>query len=202
MPETLTITDNRTGKTYELPIEHGTIKAIDLRKIKTDPRRVRPDGIRSWLHEHRGLQEPHHLHRRRARHSALSGLSHRATGRALELPRGGLPALLRRAAHARPARRFRGHRAQPHHHPRADQEVHRRLSPRFAPDGRVPLHRRRACPPSTKRARTSFDAQNRIVQFERMVAKMPTIAAFCYRPTRSACRLPIPTTTSAMPATS
>ncbi len=30
----LTITDNRTGKSYELPIEHGTIKALDLRKIK------------------------------------------------------------------------------------------------------------------------------------------------------------------------
>jgi citrate synthase len=33
--ETLTITDNRTGKTYEVPVENGTIKAIDLRKIKT-----------------------------------------------------------------------------------------------------------------------------------------------------------------------
>jgi citrate synthase len=32
--ETLTITDNRTGKAYEVPIENGTIKAIDLRKIK------------------------------------------------------------------------------------------------------------------------------------------------------------------------
>src|SRR5215208_6840552 len=33
--ETVTITDNRTGKTYELPVSEGTIKAIDLRKIKT-----------------------------------------------------------------------------------------------------------------------------------------------------------------------
>jgi citrate synthase len=32
--ETLTITDNRTGKSYELPIEYGTIHATDLRKIK------------------------------------------------------------------------------------------------------------------------------------------------------------------------
>jgi citrate synthase len=31
---TLTITDNRTGKQYELPIENGTIKAMDLRQIK------------------------------------------------------------------------------------------------------------------------------------------------------------------------
>ena len=34
MADTLTITDNRTGKTYEVPITHDTIKAIDLRKIK------------------------------------------------------------------------------------------------------------------------------------------------------------------------
>jgi citrate synthase len=32
---TLTITDNRTGKQYDVPIENGTIKAMDLRQIKT-----------------------------------------------------------------------------------------------------------------------------------------------------------------------
>jgi citrate synthase len=34
--DTLTVTDNRTGKTYELPIQEGTVRAIDLRQIKTD----------------------------------------------------------------------------------------------------------------------------------------------------------------------
>src|SRR5216684_6675000 len=34
--ETLSITDNRTGKQYELPIKNGTIRALDLRQIKTD----------------------------------------------------------------------------------------------------------------------------------------------------------------------
>ena len=34
MADTLTITDNRTGKTYELPIQDGTIRAMDLRQIK------------------------------------------------------------------------------------------------------------------------------------------------------------------------
>jgi citrate synthase len=33
---TLTITDNRTGKTYEVPIEHDTIKADALRQIKVN----------------------------------------------------------------------------------------------------------------------------------------------------------------------
>ena len=32
--DTLTITDNRTGKSYEVPIEHGAIRALDLRQIK------------------------------------------------------------------------------------------------------------------------------------------------------------------------
>ncbi len=32
--ETVTITDNRTGKTYEIPVEHGAIRAMDLRQIK------------------------------------------------------------------------------------------------------------------------------------------------------------------------
>ena len=36
MPQdTLTITDNRTGQNYTLPVENGTIRAMDLRKIKT-----------------------------------------------------------------------------------------------------------------------------------------------------------------------
>jgi len=34
MAETLTITDNRTGKTYEIPIKDGAIRATDLRQLK------------------------------------------------------------------------------------------------------------------------------------------------------------------------
>ncbi len=37
MADTLTITDNRTGKQYEVPIQQGTIKATDLRQIKVTP---------------------------------------------------------------------------------------------------------------------------------------------------------------------
>jgi citrate synthase len=35
--ETLTIVDNRTNLTYTLPIKNGAISAVDLRKIKSDP---------------------------------------------------------------------------------------------------------------------------------------------------------------------
>jgi citrate synthase len=34
--DTLTITDNRTGKSYEVPVDNGTIKALDLRQIKVE----------------------------------------------------------------------------------------------------------------------------------------------------------------------
>jgi citrate synthase len=32
--DSLTITDNRNGKSYEIPVEHDTLKAMDLRQIK------------------------------------------------------------------------------------------------------------------------------------------------------------------------
>src|ERR1700712_2269278 len=37
MADTLSITDNRTGKKYELPVQDGTIRAMDLRQIKEKP---------------------------------------------------------------------------------------------------------------------------------------------------------------------
>jgi len=35
--DSLTVIDNRTGKSYQLPVEHGTVRAMDLRQIKTEP---------------------------------------------------------------------------------------------------------------------------------------------------------------------
>ncbi len=37
MADTLSIVDNRTGKQYEVPIQDGTIRAMDLRQIKSGP---------------------------------------------------------------------------------------------------------------------------------------------------------------------
>jgi citrate synthase len=34
--DTLTVTDNRTGKSYELAIQDGTVRGTDLRQVKTD----------------------------------------------------------------------------------------------------------------------------------------------------------------------
>jgi citrate synthase len=59
MPDTLTIVDNRTGKQYELPIQDGTIRAVDLRQIKAgaedfglmtyDPAYMNTAGCRSSI---------------------------------------------------------------------------------------------------------------------------------------------------------
>jgi citrate synthase len=35
--ETLTVTDNRTNQTYTIPLYKGTVRAVDLRQIKTGP---------------------------------------------------------------------------------------------------------------------------------------------------------------------
>ena len=35
--DALSITDQRTNKTYEAPIDHDTVRAMDFRKIKVDP---------------------------------------------------------------------------------------------------------------------------------------------------------------------
>ena len=35
--DTVTVTDNRTGQSYDLPIQEGTIRAADLRQIKASP---------------------------------------------------------------------------------------------------------------------------------------------------------------------
>jgi hypothetical protein len=34
---TLTITDNRTDQVYSLPVENGTVRAMDQRQIKASP---------------------------------------------------------------------------------------------------------------------------------------------------------------------
>src|SRR3954465_5671760 len=37
LADTLTITENRTGRTYEIPIQDNTIRAMDLRQIRVNP---------------------------------------------------------------------------------------------------------------------------------------------------------------------
>ena len=129
--DTLTITDNRTGKTYEIPVQDGTIKAMDLRQIK-----VAADdfGLMTYdpgLHEHGVVQEPDHLHRRRQGHPQLPRLPDRAARGAGQLPGDRVPAAERRAADEGAVRGLG----------REDHDPHVRAREREGADGRLPLRR-------------------------------------------------------------
>ena len=145
MADTLTVIDNRTGKKYELPIQDGTIRAMDLRQIKAGAGRLRADDVRPGVHEHRELPQRHHLHRRRQGHPALSRLSDRAAGRGQRLPRNRLPDPVRRAADRVAAAGVDARDHAPHDAAREHQEVHGGLPVRRAPDGRSSSARSARC---------------------------------------------------------
>ena len=58
----LTITDDRTGKSYKLPIENGTVRAMDLRQIKTGEDDFGLMTYDPCVDEHRVHQERDHVH--------------------------------------------------------------------------------------------------------------------------------------------
>ena len=77
MPETLTITDNRTGRV------RGADRGRRDPRDRAAPdqgrrRRLRPDELRPGVPEHRVGAERDHLHRRRPRHPPLPRLPDRA----------------------------------------------------------------------------------------------------------------------------
>ncbi len=101
--DSLSIIDNRTGKSYELAITEGTIKANDLRQIRTDaddfglmtydPAFLNTASCRSaitFIDGDRGIL--------RYRGYPIEQLADKAS-----LPRGGLPAERGRAADPRPS---------------------------------------------------------------------------------------------------
>jgi citrate synthase len=178
--ETLTIVDNRTGKTYEIPIENGTVHATDLRKIKTDshdfglmsydPGFMNTAACKSritFIDGDKGIL--------RYRGYPIEQLAEKSSFLevAYLLYFGELPmqsqldefvniVLSHTIIHEQTKKFIDGFRHDAHPMGMFLSTV-AALST-FYPEGK-----------------SIFDAQNRMVQFERMVAKMPTIAAFCHR---------------------
>ena len=91
--ESITITDNRTGEQFELPIVNGGVSSADWRKALPDVLFYDPGFMVTAA-----CESVDHRTRRRRRHPALPRLPNRATGRALDLSRSGVPAAQRRAA--------------------------------------------------------------------------------------------------------
>ena len=142
--DSLTITDNRTGKTYEVPIRDDTIhRSICARS------RWRADefGMMSYdpaFNNTASCTEQDHVHRRRRRHPALPRLSDRGTGGEEHLSRDGVSDFARRAAHPVAARGVDLPHHAPHVHSREHQEISRRVSLRRPPDGHDDLDDRGA----------------------------------------------------------
>ena len=142
--ETLSVTDNRTGESYDVEIEDGTVKAMDFRQIKLaeddfglmtyDPAFTNTASVRSsvcYIDGEAGVLE--------YRGYPIEELCERASYLevAYLLIYGALP-------DAGPARRVGVRDHPPHLRPREHQEVRRGLPLRRAPDGDAARHGRRA----------------------------------------------------------
>jgi citrate synthase len=178
--ETLTVTDNRTGRTYELPIEDGTIRSLDLRQIKVsdddfglmgyDPAFMNTASCRSaitFLDGERGLLE--------YRGYPIEQLAEKSTYLevAYLLIFGELPTApeLDKWTHQITIHTF----------------VHENVK-RFMQGFRHDAHPMGMLLGSVGALSTFYpdaneiqDRQNREIQTIRLIAKMPTLAAFSYR---------------------
>jgi citrate synthase len=178
--QTLTVVDNRTGATYELPIEHGAIRASDLARIKAgpdgnglvsyDPAFVNTASCKSritYIDGDRGIL--------RYRGYPIEQLAERSTflETAYLLLKGELPtpAALRSFTHGitmhtivhETIKTFmEGFRYDAH--PMGMLVATVGALSTFYPD-----------------AKEIFSDHSRRIQTHRLIAKMPTIAAFCYR---------------------
>src|SRR5258708_3451759 len=178
--DSLTITDNRTGKSYEIPIQEGTVKAIDLRQIKVsaedfglmtyDPAFTNTASCKSritFIDGDRGILN--------YRGYPIEQLAERSTylETAYLILHGELPT----------KSEYEGWLYNITHHTMVHENI-KELMGGFRYDA----------PPmgmlvSTVAALSTFypeakhirDRQNRQAQIYRLIAKMPTLAAFAYR---------------------
>jgi citrate synthase len=178
--DTLTITDNRTGKSFEIPIQDGTIRAMDLRQIKTslndfglmtyDPAFTNTASCRSkitFIDGDRGILE--------YRGYPIEELAEKSTylETAYLILHGELPDQARLAEWV--------HNIKNH---TLIHENIKKLIDGFHHDAHpmgMLLSIVGALSTFYPDAKNIFDSQIRREQTFRLIAKMPTIAAFCYR---------------------
>ena len=152
--DTLTITDNRTGATFEIPISHGAIRASELAAGLNGEHAVGSRDLRPRIRQHRRLPQRDHQHPRRHRRAPASRVSDRGVGRAFDVSGARLPADPGRAAHQHRIRPLAAGDRHPQGRPREREELHPGVPVRRAPDddarviGQRAVHllrRRRRC---------------------------------------------------------
>jgi citrate synthase len=178
--DSLSITDNRTGKSYEVPIENGTIRALDLRKIKVaeddfglmtyDPAFTNTASCKSaitFIDGDKGILT--------YRGYPIEQLAERSTfvETAFLLLRGELPS---KAEHA-------GWAHDLTHHTIVHENI-KDLMAAFRYDAHpmgMLISTVAALSTFYPEAKHIHDPANRRTQIVRLMAKMPTLAAFAYR---------------------
>ncbi len=181
--DSLTITDNRTGRSYEVPITHGTIRAPELRQIRVgdddfglmtyDPAYMNTAATISritYIDGDRGIL--------RYRGYPIEQLAEKSSYLevAYLLIRGELPT--------------RGQLDEWVYHVTHHTIVHENIK-KFMEGYRYDAHPMGmllgtvgALSTFYPDAKHIFDAQNRRIQIHRLIAKIPTLAAFTYRHNR------------------
>jgi citrate synthase len=181
--DTLTVTDSRTGRTYELPIELGTVKAADLRQIKVSPEDV---GLMSYdpafmatascrsaitfIDGDKGVL--------RYRGYPIEQLAERSSFLevAYLLLNGELPT----------AQQLEGFTGEVTHHTFVHENV-KKFIDGFHPDAHpmgILVGTVGALSTFYPEAKSFTDPRNRRLQMTRLIAKMPTLAAFAFRHSR------------------
>ena len=166
--QSVTVTDNSTGKSFDLPIMDGTLgpQVIDVRKLYTDHGFFTYDpGFTSTG----SCEIQDHLHRRRAGHPAPSRLSDSGVGRAQRLHGSLLPAAGRRTADRRAEKEIRARHHPSHDAARAAAQRISRLPPRRPSHGRHHRRRRRDVRVLSRqhRYRRSASAHDRLAPADR-----------------------------------
>ena len=176
--------------TLQLPGRRAAARTRARDRRQRRPRRLaaaeddRPRGSRPRVHEHRVVR------RRRSPSSMATRASCATAGYPIEqlaaavlVPRGVVPAHLRRAADRRRAGRLRGAASAAHDAARGPAPVLRRLPARRAPDAGAVSARSARCRRSTRTRLDPFDPEQVEISTVRLLAKVPTIAAYAYKKT-------------------
>src|SRR5262249_2941945 len=181
--DTLSVIDNRTGKRYEIPVEHGAIRTADLRQIKVspddpgllgyDPAFTNTASCKSkitYIDGDRGI-----LRYRGYPIEELAEKSHYLETAYL-IVKGELPD----AAHLRMWK----------HNITIHSMVHENIK-KFVEGFRYDAHPMGilvgtigALSTFYPDAKDIFDLESRRLQTRRLIGKLPTLAAFAYRPSR------------------
>ncbi|HAV23327.1 MAG: citrate (Si)-synthase [Ignavibacteria bacterium GWA2_55_11] len=181
MAATLSVTDNRTGKVYEIPIQNGTIKAMDLRQIKSgeddfglmsyDPAFMNTASVKSsitFIDGDKGIL--------RHRGYPIEELAESSTSFmevAYLLMYGDLPTETQRAEWRQRIR----------HHTFVHESI-KKLMEAFRYDAHpmgMFISTIAALSTFYPEAKEIMDPEIRMKQVHRLIAKVPTIAAFAYR---------------------